>query len=72
MSFGFCFDKQTVDEKSKVPLAIEYKNSPDVKEVVSPAPPASVPEPVPEPEPEPQLVKPAATIVETPDLLVRL
>lgn len=69
MSCGFHFNKQTVGEKSKVPLAIEYKNSPEVKEVVSPAP---VPEPVPEPEPEPEPVKPAATVVETPDLLVRL
>lgn len=59
----------TADEKSKVPLAIEYKNSPEVKEVLPPAPPPTVPEPVPEPEPEPEPVKPAATIVETPDLL---
>ncbi|KAL3535901.1 hypothetical protein ACH5RR_004362 [Cinchona calisaya] len=57
-----------VDDKSKVTLAIEYKKTPEVEEVVSaPSPPP--PEPVPEPEPEPQPIKVEAPVVEPPDLL---
>ncbi|KAL3532293.1 hypothetical protein ACH5RR_005814 [Cinchona calisaya] len=58
----------TVDDKSKVTLAIEYKKTPEVKEVVSPPSPPP-PEPEPEPEPEPQPVKVEAPIVAPPDLL---
>lgn len=46
-------------------MAIEYKKSPDVKEVVSPPAP-----PPPQPEPEPQPIKMEAPVVEQPDLLV--
>lgn len=50
----------------KVTLAIEYKKTPEAKEVVSPPLP---PPPEPEPEPEPQPTKVEDHVVEPPDLL---